>query len=70
MNTEEYIKRIEHLKEETLIDEFLEDIPKKKKYTLRMDITFNRKLTQEEAEKVIHNALHNAGVTGHCGGIH
>ena len=46
-----------------------EDIPKKKRYTLRMEVTFNRKLTQEEAEKVIHNALHSAGVIGHMGGI-
>lgn len=71
MNKEELIERIKKLEKEneTLIDDFLEGIPKKKKYTIRMDITFNRKLTQEEAEKVIHNALHSAGVVGRMGGI-
>lgn len=48
---------------------FDEDIPKKKKYEVRMSITFDKELTQEEAEKRVSDGLRIAGVIGKCGGI-
>lgn len=42
---------------------------KKKKYTIRMDIILERKMSHEEAENVIMGALRSAGVIGSCGGI-
>lgn len=38
-------------------------------YTIRMDITMDRKMSYEEAEKVIFNALRSAGMKAHKGGI-
>ena len=46
-----------------------ENIYKKAKYTIRMDVTMDREMSFEEAEMVIFNALRNAGMKGHCGGI-
>ena len=48
---------------------YLEEIPKKAKYTIHMDITLNKEMSYEEAERAIFNALHSAGMKGHCGGI-
>ena len=48
---------------------YLEEIPKKAKYTIRMDITMDREMSYEEAEKVIFSALRNAGMKAHRGGI-
>lgn len=48
---------------------FREDIPKKKKYEVRMTITFDKELTQEEAEKRVSDGLRSVGVIGKCGGI-
>lgn len=48
---------------------FDEDIPKKKKYEVRMSITFDKELTQEEAEKRVSDGLRIVGVIGKCGGI-
>lgn len=48
---------------------FDEDIPKKKKYEVRMSITFDKELTQEEAEKRVSDGLRSVGVIGKCGGI-
>ena len=45
------------------------DIPKKKKYEVRMTITFDKELTQEEAEKRVSDGLWIVGVIGKCGGI-
>ena len=42
---------------------------KKDHYTIRMDITMNRKMSYEEAEKTIFNALRSAGMKAHKGGI-
>lgn len=42
---------------------------KKNKYTIRMDVTMDREMTYEEAEKVIFNALRSAGMKAHKGGI-
>lgn len=42
---------------------------KKDHYTIRMDITMDRKMSYEEAEIVIFNALRNAGMKAHKGGI-
>lgn len=38
-------------------------------FTIRMDITMNRKMSYEGAEKVIFNALRSAGMKAHKGGI-
>lgn len=38
-------------------------------YTIRMDIILDRKMSYEEAEKVIFNALRSAGMKIHKGGI-
>ena len=48
---------------------YLEEIPKKDKYTICMDITMDRELSQDDAEKIIYNALRNAGMKAHRGGI-
>lgn len=42
---------------------------KKNKYTIHMDITMDRKMSYEEAEKVIFNALRSVGMKAHKGGI-
>lgn len=46
-----------------------EDIPKKKKYEVRMTITFDKELTEEEAEKRVSDGLRIVGVIGKCGGV-
>lgn len=46
-----------------------EDIPKQKRYEVRMSITFDKELTQEEAEKRVSDGLRAVGVIGKCGGI-
>ena len=58
-------------KQEIQKQQFIENVDgyKKKKYTIRMDVTLSREMSYEEAEKVIMNALRNAGMIGHCGGI-
>lgn len=48
---------------------FEDDIPKKTKYEVRMSITFDKELTQEEAEKRVSDGLRSACVIGKCGGI-
>lgn len=42
---------------------------KKDNFTIRMDITMDRKMSHEEAEIVIFNALKSAGMKAHKGGI-
>lgn len=42
---------------------------KKRNFTIRMDITMDREMSYEEAEKVIFSALRSVGMKGHCGGI-
>ena len=44
-------------------------IYKKEKYTIRMDVTFDKGISQEEAERRVYGALRSVGVIGHCGGI-
>lgn len=47
----------------------IEQTEKKKKFTIRMDVTMDREMPYEDAEKVIMGALRSAGMIGHCGGI-
>lgn len=47
-----------------------EPIPKKRTYSIRMDISFDRELTLEEAEKAIFSALRSAGMKAHKGGAY
>lgn len=42
---------------------------KKKKFSIRMDITMDKEMSYEVAERTIMNALRQAGMVGHCGGI-
>lgn len=53
----------------TLIDEFEEDHYKSKRFSIRMDITMDKEMTFEDAERTIMFALRQAGMVGHCGGI-
>ena len=48
---------------------YLEEIPKKAKYTIRMDITMDREMSYEEAERLFFSALRSVGMKAHCGGI-
>jgi hypothetical protein len=45
------------------------DQAKKKKFSIRMDITMDKEMSYEVAERTIMNALRQAGMVGHCGGI-
>ena len=49
--------------------EFEKDKDKTKKFTIRMDVTMDKEMTYEDAERTIMNALRGAGMVGHCGGI-
>ena len=71
MDKKEHIERIKEIeKQQTLCDElFAEDIPKSKHFAIRMDITMDRVMPFEEAEKVIFSALRSAGMRAHKGGI-
>jgi hypothetical protein len=51
------------------IDGFETDDYKKKNWYIRMDITMDRDMSQEYAERVIFSALRSAGMKGHKGGI-
>lgn len=44
-------------------------IPKKKQFTIRMDITLDKDMTFEEAEQKIMGALRNIGMKAHRGGV-
>lgn len=52
-----------------IMDEFEENNSKKKKFSIRMDITMDKEMSYETAERTIMNALSQAGMIGHCGGI-
>ena len=54
-----------------IMDEFAfeENNSKKKKFSISMDITMDKEMSHETAEKIIMNALSQAGMVGHCGGI-
>lgn len=54
-----------------IMDEFAfeENNSKKKKFSIRMDITMDKEMSYETAERTIMNALRLAGMVGHCGGI-
>jgi hypothetical protein len=54
---------------QSLIDFFETDDYKKKNWSMHMDITMDRDMSQEHAEKVIFSALRSAGMKGHKGGI-
>ena len=45
------------------------DQAKKKKFSIRVDITMDKEMSYEVAERTIMNALRQAGMVGHCGGI-
>ena len=49
--------------------DFDEEEEKKKKWTIRMDVTMDKEMTYENAQRVILDALRSAGMKGHCGGI-
>lgn len=51
------------------MEEFEEDKDKTKKFTIRMDVTMDKEMTYEDAERTIMDALRQAGMIGHCGGI-
>lgn len=55
----------------SIMDEFAfeENNSKKKKFYIRMDITMDKEMSYEAAERTIMNALSQAGMTAHCGGI-
>jgi hypothetical protein len=42
---------------------------KKKNWTIRMDITMDRDMSQEDVERTIFSALRSAGMKAHKGGI-
>ena len=65
-------QKIEIEDDNHILDAFLLDEAKdtKNKYTIRMDITMNKKMTYEEAELIIFNALRSAGMIAHKGGIY
>lgn len=48
---------------------FFEEKSNKKHFTIRMDITMDREMSFEEAEKAIFSALRSAGMRAHTGGI-
>lgn len=52
-----------------IMDEFEENNSKKKKFFIRMDITMDKEMSYETAERTIMIALSQAGMIGHCGGI-
>ena len=52
------------------IEEFMEEEHKRKRFSIRMDITMDKEMTYEEADQKIWNALRSVGVVGHCGGIY
>lgn len=52
-----------------VMDEFEENNSKKKKFSIRMDITMDKEMSYETAERTIMIALSQAGMVGHCGGI-
>lgn len=54
-----------------IMDEFAfeENNSKKKKFSIRMDITMDKEMSYEAAERTIMNELSQAGMIGHCGGI-
>jgi hypothetical protein len=51
------------------IDFFETDDCKKKNWTIRMDITMDRDMSQEDVERTIFSALRSAGMKAHKGGI-
>lgn len=57
------------LTKQSPIDFFEIDDYRKKNWSIRMDITMSRDMSQEEAEKIIFSALQSAGMKGHKGGI-
>ena len=55
-------------KEIDFFDE-IEDVYRKKTFTIRMDITMEKEMSYEEAHDAIFSALRSAGMKGHRGGI-
>ena len=70
MNNKAHLRPNDYDRNGDIIPWFVdEDITKKKKYEVRMSITFDKELTQEEAEKRVSDGLRSVGVIGKCGGI-
>jgi hypothetical protein len=61
--------KMSELAKQSTIDFFETDDYKKKNWSIHMDITMDRDMSQEYAERVIFSALRSAGMKGHKGGI-
>lgn len=58
------------MKEYDIVEDFpIEEIPKKKCYEIRMSVTFDKEIDQEEAERRLARGLYNNGVVARIGGI-
>lgn len=53
--------------ENDIMDEFEENNSKKKKFSIRMDITMDKEMSYEAAERTIMNALRLAGMRNYIG---
>jgi hypothetical protein len=49
------------------MDDFNEEITKKEKYSIRLDVYFDEPISKEEADIKIYSALKSVGVTGYKG---
>lgn len=59
------------MKEYDIVEDFpIEEIPKKKCYEIRMSVTFDKEIDEEEAERRLARGLYNNGVVARKGGIH
>lgn len=59
------------MKEYDIVEDFpIEEIPKKKCYEIRMSVTFDKEIDQEEAERRLARGLYTNGVVARTGGIH
>ncbi|MHC1723062.1 MAG: hypothetical protein AB9836_07670 [Aminipila sp.] len=52
-----------------ILEELIQAPSEKEKYTLRMEITFEKPVNKEEAERRIFTAFRQAGVIGRKGGV-
>ena len=58
------------MKEYDIVEDFpIEEIPKKKCYEIRMSVTFDKEIDQEEAERRLARGLYTNGVVARKGGI-
>jgi hypothetical protein len=55
---------------ENPLDGFATEKYRSKKWTIRMEITMNRDMSQEDAEMTIFSALRSAGMKAHRGSIY